>query len=279
MRNPYLIGEIGINHNGDIDIAKQLIRQAKECDWDAVKFQKRDINSVYTQEFLNSHRESPWGVTQREQKEALEFSIEQIAELFGYSEELGLDAFASAWDMKSLQEIEDLGPKFHKVASPFLTYHDFLFRVASYGKHTFISTGMSSLKDIGMAVDIFRRYQCPFTLLHCVSIYPCPEGYCNVKLLIEYKKAFNCNAGYSGHETGILPSILAAALGATVIERHITLDRSMYGSDQSASLERRGMELLAKYIRSIPEAMGDGIKVVLPGEAESAKKLRYWEVA
>ncbi|MFA5937652.1 MAG: N-acetylneuraminate synthase family protein [Candidatus Paceibacterota bacterium] len=279
MRNPFLIGEVGINHNGDMDIARQLIRQAKDCDWDAVKFQKRTIDTIYSKEFLDSPRESPWGNTQRSQKEGLEFSVEQMGELFDYARSLGLEPFASAWDIKSLHEVESLNPKFHKVASPFITYDSFLMEIAAIGKHTFISTGMSTMLEISHAVKLFNRYRCPFTLLHCVSTYPCPEEATNLKMIPELRKAFGCEVGYSGHETGILPSVIAAALGATVIERHITLDRSMYGSDQSASLEKRGMELLSKYVRAIPLSMGDGVKKILAGEAECRKKLCWWEAA
>ncbi|MFA5377116.1 MAG: N-acetylneuraminate synthase family protein [Dehalococcoidia bacterium] len=259
-----------------MNIAKALIRQAQETGWDAVKFQKRTIDAVYTPEFLASPRESPWGTTQRAQKEALEFSIEQMGELFDYARSLGLEPFASAWDFGSLIEVEDLNPKYHKVASPFLTNKDFLYEVANLGKKTFISTGASTMRDIGLAVDLFRRYCCPFTLLHCVSVYPCQEELTNVGMVKTLREVFKCDVGYSGHEVGILPSILAAALGASVIERHICISRADYGSDQSASLERRGMELLAKYCRGIPAAMSDGVKRILPGEAESARKLRYW---
>jgi N-acetylneuraminate synthase len=279
MQEVMLIAEIGINASGSMETAKALIRQAKETGWDAVKFQKRTIDVVYTPEFLDSPRESPWGTTQRAQKEGLEFSIDQMAELFDYARSLGLEPFASAWDFGSLIEVEGLNPKYHKIASPFLTNMDFLSSVASLGRHTFISTGMSTLRDIGMAVDLFRRYCCPFTLLHCVSIYPCPEELCNVGMVRTLAERFLCDVGYSGHETGLLPSVIAVAMGATVVERHITLDRSAYGSDQSASLERRGMELLAKYCRGIPDAMGDGVKRILPGEEESARKLRWWEAA
>lgn len=276
MAGTLLIGEIGINSNGDMDLAKALIRQAHETGWDAVKFQKRTISKVYTPDFLDSPRESPWGTTQRAQKEGLEFSIEQMGELFNYARSLGLEPFASAWDMDSLHEVESLNPKYHKIASPFITHDSFLLEVAAIGKHTFISTGMSTMQEIYHAVEIFKKLNCPFTLMHCVSIYPCPEELTNIRMIQSLQKVFRCDVGYSGHETGILPSILAVAYGATAIERHISLDRSMYGSDQSASLEKRGMELLAKYVRAIPVAAGSGVNRVLPGEVESAKKLRYW---
>jgi N-acetylneuraminate synthase len=279
MQKIMLIAEIGINHNSSMDTAKALIRQAHETGWSAVKFQKRDINTVYTPKFLASPRESPWGTTQRAQKEALEFSIDQMGELFDYARSLGLEPLASAWDFGSLIEVDGLNPKYHKIASPFITNMDFLANVASLGRHTFISTGMSTMQDIGKAVDLFRRYCCPFTLLHCVSIYPCPEEFANVGMVRTLRETFKCDLGYSGHETGLLPSVIAVVMGASVIERHITLDRSAYGSDQSASLEKRGMELLAKYVKGVPVAVGDGIKRILPGEVESARKLRWWEAA
>ena len=273
----YLVAEQGINAGGDMDRAKELIRQAKECGWDAFKWQKRDVETVYTKEFLDSPRESPWGTTQREQKMGLEFSIEQMAELFDYAHLFDLEAFASAWDFKSLQQVESLNPPHHKIASAFITHHDFCRKVASYGRHTFISTGMSTIAEIGHVVHIFRDAKCDFTLMHCISTYPCPEEKCNIRVIQGLRTVFDCKVGYSGHETGIMPSILAAALGAVAIERHCTWDRSAPGSDQSASLERRGMELLAKYARGAQDALGDGIKRLLPEEIEVAKKLKYWE--
>lgn len=279
MGKVLLIGEIGLNHNADMDIARKLITTAAKAGWDAVKFQKRTIDVVYSQEFLDSPRESPWGTTQRAQKEGLELSIEQLSELYDYARSLGLEPFASAWDTQSFDEINALKPKYHKVASPFLTNQAFLSRVAHAGKHTFISTGMSDLFDVSRAVRIFQDNACPFTLLHCVSVYPCPEELCNVLAVKTLREYYQCPIGYSGHEAGILPSVVAAVLGATAIERHITLDRSMYGSDQAASLEPRGMELLASYVRAIPNVLGDGLKHMLPQERESARKLRYWEDA
>lgn len=277
MRTPYLVAELGINCNADMDIARMLIRQARECDFDAVKFQKRDVETVYTQEFLDSPRESQWGTTQRDQKMGLEFSIEQMAELFDYAHLFDLEAFASAWDFKSLAQVESLNPPHHKIASAFITHLDFCRKVASLGRHTFISTGMSTIAEIGHVVHIFRDVGCDFTLLHCVSTYPCREEHCNIRVIKTLRDIFDCKTGYSGHETGIMPSVLAAAFGAVAIERHITWDRSAIGSDQSASLERRGMELLAKYARGAADALGDGIKRLLPEELECARKLRYFE--
>jgi N-acetylneuraminate synthase len=272
-----LIGELGINHNASMLVARQLIDQAKHAGWDMVKFQKRTIDVVYTREFLDSPRESPWGMTQRAQKEALELSVDQLHELFEYARELGLEPFASAWDLQALDEVDGLGVKHHKVASPMITNLPFIEAVAQRRKHTFIGTGMSETWNVEEAVRIFRRADCPFTLMHCVSIYPCPDAMCNILTMKTMAEHFSCPVGYSGHEAGILPSMAAAMLGAVAIERHITLDRAMYGSDQAASLEHRGMELLAQYVRSIPGVLGGGYKAMLAEEKENAKKLRYWE--
>jgi N-acetylneuraminate synthase len=200
-----------------------------------------------------------------------------MGELFEYARSLGLEPFASAWDSESLHEVESLNPKYHKVASPFITYDRFLQQVAAFGRHTFISTGGSTIAQIDAAVRVFRRYDCPFTLLHCTSTYPCPEADCNVQMLDTLRRMFNCRVGFSDHSVGILPSIIAAACGAAVIEKHVTWDRSAYGSDQSSSLERRGMELIARYVKDIPVIMGNAVKSVLPGEVATMAKLRWWD--
>jgi len=272
----FIIAEAGINHNGDIDIAKQLIKQAFECGWNAVKFQKRTIDIVYSEEFLNSPRISPWGKTQRVQKEHLEFGRKEYNEIDEYCRELGIDWFASAWDIDSQIFLDKYNTKFNKVASPMLTNLDYLEFVAKKGKKTLISTGMSTIDDIDKAVNIFREYECPFVLMHCVSIYPCPSSRLNLNMINTLRKRYNCEIGYSGHSPSILDSVIATTLGAKYIEKHITLDRAMYGSDQAASLERRGMELTYKYCNSIPIMLGSGKKVVYRKEIDNARKLRYW---
>ena len=279
MNLPIIICEVGINHNGDINIAKQLIKMAKDCGADLVKFQKRDINIVYTQEFLDSPRESPWGTTQRHQKEGLEFGKDEYDEIDRYCKELGIPWFASAWDLESQKFLRQYDLKFNKIASAMLTYEPLLDMVASEGKHTFISTGMSTYKDIDNAVEIFKKYGTPYTLLHCVSTYPCEDEDCNLLMIQALGDRYRCPIGYSGHERGILPSVLAVSLGATVIERHITCDRTSYGSDQSASLERRGLELMIRDCRDVWKMLGDGDKKISDKEKNIAKKLRYFKEA
>ena len=265
------------NHNGNMEIARNLMKMAKECGCDYVKFQKRDINTVYTQEFLDSYRQSPWGTTQRAQKEALEFGRLQYDEINDYSKEIALPWFASAWDLKSLEFLDQYDLSHHKIASAMITHHDFLKAVAQHRKHTFISTGIATMKIIEEAVDIFARQGCSYTLMHSVSRYPCPDEETNIGTIKRLIDRFGEPVGYSGHEVGLLPSIVAVVLGASVIERHITLDRAMYGSDQAASLERRGLELLCKECKGIKELWGNGRKTIGAIEREVARKLRYWE--
>lgn len=273
---PFIIAEIGINHNGDINIAKQLIDVAKDSGADAVKFQKREIDIVYSKDVLDAHRESPWGNTQRAQKKGLEFGQKEYDEIDRYCKENGIYWFASAWDIQSQEFLKQYDSPFNKISSAMLTHKDIVDMVAEEGKHTFISTGMSALEDVDRVVGIFRKKECPFTLMHCVSVYPCADEWCNIRMIEELRKRYDCPVGYSGHEVGILPSVLAVMLGAVCIERHITLDRSMYGSDQSASLERRGMEILVRDCRSVKSILGSGEKKLLPKEDEVAYKLRYF---
>ncbi|HPU29880.1 MAG TPA: N-acetylneuraminate synthase family protein [Syntrophorhabdaceae bacterium] len=270
----FFIAEIGINHNGDLGIAKELIKVAKDAGCDAVKFQKRTIELVYTKEFLDSPRESPWGKTQRAQKEALEFGYEEYKEIDRYCKELGIEWFASAWDLESQKFLRQFNLKYNKIASPMLTYEPLLRMVAEEKKHTFISTGMSTLEEIDRAVEIFREAGCPFELMHCVSTYPIEDEDANLKCIITLRERYKCNVGYSGHEVGLAVSYAAIALGITSLERHITLDRAMYGSDQAASLEPAGLRMLVGAVRKIEKAMGDGIKKVNAKEVPISKKLR-----
>ena len=277
----FVIAEIGINHNGDLEIAKSLIKSAKEAGCDAVKFQKRAIDIVYTKEFLETLRESPWGKTQRAQKEGLEFNLEQYREIDRYCKELGIEWFASAWDLESQKFLKQFHCKYNKVASAMIVYEDLLKEIAAEKKHTFISTGMSSIQDVDRAVDIFRKAGCPFELMHCVSTYPMDDEDANLNRIKTLRDRYKCNVGYSGHEVGGLAiSCAAAALGITSLERHITLDRAMYGSDQPASLEIAGLKLLVSAVRKIDKAMGDGEIPLQPKEVPIAKKLRAhvpWE--
>ena len=270
----FIIAEIGINHNGDINIAKQLIDVAKTAGCNAVKFQKRDIECVYTRELLDSPRESPWGTTQRAQKMGLEFGKEEYDEIDRYCQARGIEWFASAWDLNSLKFLDQYNCKYAKVASAMLASDVFLREVAKRGKHTFISTAMSTMEQIGHAVDIFRKAHCPFELMHCVGTYPMKPEHANLNCIKTLRDAFNCPVGYSGHETGLAVSIGAAMLGISSLERHITLDRAMYGSDQAASVEPLGMSQLCRYVRILETAQGDGIKRILPEEQPVAAKLR-----
>ena len=270
----FIIAEIGINHNGDLKIARQLIDVAKDCGCDAVKFQKRAIDLVYTKEFLASSRESPWGTTQRAQKEGLEFGLEQYREIDAYCKEQGIEWFASAWDMESQKFLRQFNLKHNKIASAMIVWEDFLKDVAGEGRYTFISTGMSELRHIDRAVEIFRAAQCPFELMHCVSTYPVEDEKTNLWGIQTLRERYNCPVGYSGHEVGLAVSYAAVALGATSLERHITLDRAMYGSDQAASVEPAGLRMLVGAVRKIEKAVGDGQIGLTPAELPQARKLR-----
>lgn len=270
----FIIAEIGINHNGDLNVAKELIKLAKESGCDAVKFQKRTIDLVYDKALLDSPRESPWGKTQREQKEGLEFGVAQYKAIDAYCRELDIAWFASAWDLESQKFLRQFNLKHNKIASAMLTYLDFLKLVASEGRHTFISTGMSTQEDIDRAVKIFRDADCPFELMHCVSTYPMKDEDANLNRIKTLRDRYRCDVGYSGHESGLAISYAAAALGITSLERHITLDRAMYGSDQAASIEPSGLRQLVGAVRKIELAMGDGGIRVLESEIPIAKKLR-----
>ena len=270
----FFIAEIGINHNGDLEICKKLIDAAKTAGCDAVKFQKRDIDTVYTREFLESKRESPWGTTQRDQKSYLEFNLEQYQEIDKYCKSVGIEWFASAWDIKSQKFLRNFDCKYNKIASAMIVDLSFLEVVAEEGKHTFISTGMTTLDDIYKAQEIFKNANCSYELMHTVSNYPIKDTDANLSIITTLKKIFKCNVGYSGHEVGLAISYGAAALGITSLERHITLDRSMYGSDQSASIEPLGLIQLVKGVRKVDSALGDGVKTFSETEKKVAEKLR-----
>tara|TARA_R100000008_G_scaffold1821_1_gene1446 strand:- start:38182 stop:39027 length:846 start_codon:yes stop_codon:yes gene_type:complete len=276
MSSVFIIAEIGINHNGDMEIAKKLIDGAVDAGCDAVKFQKRSIDIVYAKEDLDRPRESPWGTTNRQQKEGLEFNKEQYDEIDRYCKEKGIEWLASAWDIQSQIFLRQYNLKYNKVASAMLTHAELLETIAEEGRYTFISTGMSTLTQIQKAVKIFQDKGCPFELMYCNSTYPMPLEEANLNAMVTLKKTFGgaIKVGYSGHETGLIVSCAAVAMGASSIERHITLDRSMYGSDQSASVELAGLRRLVDYIRSIEVAMGDGFKHVSEKEKQIAKKLR-----
>lgn len=270
----FIIGEIGINHNGDMKIAKELITKAKNAGFDAVKFQKRTVEQVYTKEFLDSYRESPWGTTQRDQKNGLEFGKEEYDEIDRFCKEIGIEWFASAWDLDSQLFLRQYSLKYNKVASALLTNMELLKLIAEEKKMTFISTGLSTEEEIDRAVAVFKEYECPFVLLHCVSVYPLAEEDVNLNVMDYYREKYNCAVGYSGHESGVLVSMLAAAHNAQAIERHITLDREMYGSDQKSSIEETEMIELVKAVRRAEVINGSNRKVISEQENAVRKKLR-----
>jgi len=271
----FIASEIGINHNGDLEIAKKLIDVAVSAGCDAVKFQKRTINKVYSKELLDSHRESPWGTTQREQKEGLEFSLSQYKEIDKYCKQKKIPWYLSCWDIDSQVEMRKFKTKYNKVASAMIIHTKLLEKIASEKKYTFISTGMSTINDISKAIKIFKKYKCPFELMHSHSSYPMSINEANLKVIPLLKKKFKCNVGYSGHESSAyLVCITAVLQGATSIERHITLDRTLYGSDQAASLEPEGLFRLVRDVRALDLILGDGKKKIWDSEKPAMKKLR-----
>ncbi len=272
----FVIAEIGINHNGDINLAKEMINNSAEAGADAVKFQKRDVETVYSKKILDSPRESPWGKTQREQKFGLEFGEKEYDLIDEYCKKKKIHWLASAWDLKSLSFLSKYNLAYNKIASAMIIDEKFLEAVAKQRKYTFISTGMSSYEHIDKAVKIFRNNNCEFELMHCVSAYPFDDGMANLNLIKAMREKYNCKIGYSGHEKGGLAiSVAAVALGATSIERHVTVDRTIYGSDQAASLTPDGFKNLVKAIRKVKQAInGYKTKEILDIEKDVAKKLR-----
>jgi N-acetylneuraminate synthase len=271
----FITAEIGINHNGSLDIAKKLIDIAVTAGCDAVKFQKRTIEKVYSKEVLDSPRDSPWGTTTREQKKGLEFSLADFKKINAYCKTKKISWFVSCWDIDSQIEMRRFNTKYNKIASAMLVHEKLLKTIAEEGKHTFISTGMSTINDINNAVKIFRKNNCSFELMHSHSAYPMVVEEANLKLIPYLGKKFKCNVGYSGHETAAyLVTLSAVILGATSVERHITLDRTMYGSDQAASLEQPGLIRMVKDIRMLKDIFGDGKKRIWDSELPAMKKLR-----
>jgi N-acetylneuraminate synthase len=277
LKKPILIAEIGINHNGSIKLAKKLIDLAKKYKFDFVKFQKRDLNICIPSDQKNILRETPWGViTYYNYKKKIEFDLDDYQEIDNYCKKKDIKWFASSWDKKSQVLMKKFNFNFNKVASAMITNTEFLELVASEKKTTLISTGMCNLSDIKKAVGIFKKKNCPFILMHCVSTYPCPEDNLNLLMIQKLISIFKCKVGYSGHESTVSPTILAWYLGACVIERHITLDRAMWGTDQSASLAEEGIKNLTNIIYKTPFMLGDGIKKFSRIEKNIAKKFRYW---
>ncbi|MFH1561841.1 MAG: N-acetylneuraminate synthase family protein [Nitrospirota bacterium] len=276
MEKPFIIAELGINHSGSFEIAKKMIDMAIECGCNTVKFQKRTVETVYSKEFLDQPRKSPWGTTQRDQKMGLELSGFAYNQIDEYCKDK-IEWFASAWDCKSQEFLQKYDLPYNKIASAMLTNRELVEMVAWQRKFTFISTGMSNFEQIDRVVELVDKANTPFCLMHCVSVYPCPDEWCNLMMIKSLQTRYGHMVGYSGHEMGILPSVLAVSLGAEVIERHITLSRSMYGSDQSASLEKHGLEILVRDCRDVYKMLGSGVKEIIPKEEETAYKLRYFK--
>lgn len=268
----FITAEIGINHNGSIEIAKKLIDVAADAGCDAVKFQKRTVDVVYTKEELDKPRESPWGDTNREQKECLEFNRGEYDEIDRYCEKKKILWYASCWDEGSVEFISRYDPPCYKVPSALLTNDNLLKCTKFRGKPIILSTGMSTMDEIEYAVDILGQED--LVILHCISTYPANVKELNLRVIQTLKNKFNCPIGYSGHEVGLLETAAAVVLGACAVERHITLDRTMYGSDQASSIEPYGVKRLVKDIREISLIMGDGKKRVYESEIPIKKKLR-----
>jgi N-acetylneuraminate synthase len=271
----FIIAELGTNHMGDIQNAKKLIDATVFAGCDAVKLQKKNVEKIYTKEFLDSPIESPWGSTQRDMRQHREFNDNQFKQIDLHCKRKKIPWFVSCWDVESQIHMRKFRTKFNKIASAMLVHEKLLHTIAEEKKYTFISTGMSSLKDIEKAVKIFRKHHCPFELMHCHSAYPMPIEEANLKLIPFLRKKFRCKVGYSGHEAAATyVSLPAVFLGATSIERHVTLDRSSYGADQAASLEPKGLNTLIRDIRVIEKIMGDGKKRIWTSEIPNLKKLR-----
>lgn len=268
----YVIAEIGINHNGSVDVAKQLIDAAIGCGCDAVKFQKRTVDVVYTAEELAKPRENPFGPTNGDLKRGLEFGLQEYREIDAHCKALGIDWFASCWDEASVDFIEGFDPVCYKIASASLTDDNLLRHHRRSGRPIIVSTGMSDMGQIEHAVDLLGSDR--LILLHCTSNYPSPPNELNLLVINTLRARFGVPIGYSGHEVGLATSYAAAVLGACVIERHITLDRAMWGSDQAASVEPQGLARLVRDIREYEIAAGDGIKRLYESEVAIMKKLR-----
>lgn len=269
----FLVGELGINHNGDLEVAKKLIDVAVQHGMHAVKFQKRTVHLVYSPEELARPRQSPFGETNGDLKHGLEFGQEEYEAIDQHCKAKGIPWFASVWDSLSVDFLEPFSPPCHKIASACLTDHGLLRHVKATGRPIILSTGMSTMEEIDQAVRVLEGS--PLILLHCTSTYPCADEEINLALIRTLRERYRAPVGYSGHEVGVLPSVLAvAAYEACMVERHITLNRAMWGSDQAASLEPRGVELLTKYTRVWSVVRGDGEKRVYGSEIPVKNKLR-----
>ena len=277
LKKPIMIAEIGINHNGSLALAKKLIDLAKKYNFDCVKFQKRTPEICVPKEQALIVRDTPWGnMSYLNYKKKIEFSRKQYDEINSYCKKVKIKWLASAWDIESQIFLKKYKSKYNKIASAMVTNMKFVDFVAKEKKHTFISTGMTNISDIKRVVKIFKKRKCKFTLLHCVSSYPAKEENLNLNTIITLKKKFNCEVGYSGHEASVSPSVYAYIAGATVIERHITLNRAMWGTDQSASLAESGIKILFDMINKAQKIFGSGKKIKTIEDKKIEKKFRYW---
>lgn len=275
LEKPYLVAEIGINHNGDLKIAKKLIDAAFACQWDCVKFQKREPDICVPEHQKNIMRDTPWGrISYLEYRKKIEFNKEAYDYIDNYCRQKPISWAASVWDLPSLQFISKYDVPFLKIPSAKLTDKTLLMETAKLHKPLLISVGMSTLKEIDSAVNILKKYSNSFVLMHTNSAYPTPIHELNIKCVQTLKERYKCVVGYSGHEYGLEGTVFAVALGAMVIERHITLDHKMWGTDQAASVEVMGMDMLCKRIRNVKQILGDGIKKVTKSEIPIRKKLR-----
>lgn len=268
----FIIAEIGINHNGSVALAKKMIDETVEAGCDAVKFQKRTVTKVYTPEELDVYRPNYYGSTNRDLKMGLELSYEDYCTIDAYCKEKKIMWFASCWDIDSVDFIEQFNVPCHKVASAMLTDDEFLLKLKSLGKPILLSTGMSTMEEIRHAVNLLGEEN--LVIYHCTSTYPSSHNEINLRVIETFRKEFKCPIGYSGHEKGLLPSILSVELGANSVERHITTDRTLWGSDQAASLEPEGLRRMVRDIREVHKVLGDGIKVVYESEIPVKNKLR-----
>jgi len=269
----YIVAEIGINHNGDLDLAKKMIAAAAQAGVDAVKFQKRTPEICVPSEQRGQMRETPWGyISYLEYREKVEFSQEQYQEIDTFCHETGITWFASVWDEPSVDFLEPFQPSCYKIPSASLTDTGLLKHLRKTNRPLILSTGMSTMEEITAAVELLGTNNLCIT--HATSTYPCEPDELNLKMIQTLKEKFPCPVGYSGHEVGLIPSVVAVALGANLVERHITLDRALWGTDQAASVEPGGFERLVKYIRVTEQSMGDGIKKVYGSELSSLNKLR-----
>jgi len=277
LKPPYLIGEVGINHNGSVQLAKKIIRVAKKNNFDAIKLQKRDLKICIPKDQQNILRDTPWGrMTYLNYKKKIELSKNDFQNIIKFCKKIKIDIFCSAFDVNSLKFLRQFKFRYNKIPSAMITNIKFIEAVAKERKKTLISTGMCEMKDIIKAVKIFKKHKCKFVLMHCVSEYPCPENNLNLNMITSLKKKFKCEVGYSGHETSVSPSIFSWIMGATYIERHITTDRSLWGTDQAASIEPQGMAALAGILKKAHTFFGSGRKRISLVEQKMLKKFKYW---